>query len=207
MFPFGALFRRGALRTFLPMLPGLLWGGCADRTDPVASGRANVTGHEQAVSSPGDRALAGGLASDIPSLPVDGLDGGRREGSTREFRTGNAGPRFADVHEEAGLQFVFDNGSSRAKLMVESTSGGAGWLDYDRDGWWDLYLPQGGNPFADYQLPEAVIKLKQGFGRLIRTRRDTGTVVILDPRVLTRHYGRTFLESLPNCRQVRERVE
>lgn len=65
----------------------------------------------------------------------------------------------------------------------------------------------GGNPFVDYQLPEAVIKLKQGFGRLIRTRRDTGTVVILDPRVLTKHYGKTFLESLPDCRRVRERVE
>ena len=55
----------------------------------------------------------------------------------------------------------------------------------------------GGNAFADYQLPEAVLKLKQGFGRLIRTREDTGTVVILDPRVLTKPYGRVFLESLP----------
>jgi len=54
-----------------------------------------------------------------------------------------------------------------------------------------------GNAFAEYQLPEAVLKLKQGFGRLIRTREDTGTVVILDPRVLTKPYGRVFLESLP----------
>ena len=59
----------------------------------------------------------------------------------------------------------------------------------------------GGNPFRDYQLPEAVLKLKQGFGRLIRTRRDTGRVVILDPRVRTKPYGRTFLDSLPNCRR------
>ena len=43
----------------------------------------------------------------------------------------------------------------------------------------------GGNPFRDYQLPEAILKLKQGFGRLIRTQRDTGMVVILDPRVRT----------------------
>lgn len=55
----------------------------------------------------------------------------------------------------------------------------------------------GGNAFAEYQLPEAVLKLKQGFGRLIRTADDTGTVVILDPRVLTKPYGRVFLESLP----------
>jgi ATP-dependent DNA helicase DinG len=66
---------------------------------------------------------------------------------------------------------------------------------------------RGGNPFVDYQLPEAVIKLKQGFGRLIRTRRDRGTVVILDPRMITKHYGRTFLDSLPPARVVRERAD
>ncbi|MDZ4657383.1 MAG: helicase C-terminal domain-containing protein [Bythopirellula sp.] len=59
----------------------------------------------------------------------------------------------------------------------------------------------GGEPFRDYQLPEAALKLKQGFGRLIRSRTDTGRVVILDPRVHTKSYGRTFLESLPNCRK------
>lgn len=55
----------------------------------------------------------------------------------------------------------------------------------------------GGNAFVEYQLPEAVLKLKQGFGRLIRTAEDRGTVVILDPRMLTKPYGRVFLESLP----------
>ena len=59
---------------------------------------------------------------------------------------------------------------------------------------------RGGNPFRDYQTPEAIIKLKQGFGRLIRHRNDTGRVVILDPRVLTKPYGRLFIESLPKCR-------
>jgi ATP-dependent DNA helicase DinG len=57
----------------------------------------------------------------------------------------------------------------------------------------------GGNPFGDYQLPEAVLKLKQGFGRLIRAKTDTGIVVILDPRVRTKPYGRVFLDSLPEC--------
>lgn len=57
----------------------------------------------------------------------------------------------------------------------------------------------GGNPFRDYQLPEAVIKLKQGFGRLIRTANDRGIVVILDPRIITKQYGKTFLDSLPQC--------
>ena len=65
----------------------------------------------------------------------------------------------------------------------------------------------GGNPFRDYQLPEAVLKLKQGFGRLIRTKRDTGMVVILDPRMRTKPYGRLFLASLPNCRQVVESAD
>jgi ATP-dependent DNA helicase DinG len=64
----------------------------------------------------------------------------------------------------------------------------------------------GGVPFRDYQLPEAVLRLKQGFGRLIRTATDKGTVVILDPRVLTKSYGKLFLSSLPDCRQLVETV-
>jgi ATP-dependent DNA helicase DinG len=63
---------------------------------------------------------------------------------------------------------------------------------------------RGGSPFVEYQVPEAVIKLKQGFGRLIRTKTDRGIVVILDPRVLTKPYGRTFLNSLPKCPQIIE---
>ena len=58
----------------------------------------------------------------------------------------------------------------------------------------------GGNPFVDYQVPQAAIKLKQGFGRLIRTRTDRGLVVIFDPRVLMKRYGRAFLDALPECR-------
>ena len=65
----------------------------------------------------------------------------------------------------------------------------------------------GGNPFRDYQLPEAVLKLKQGFGRLIRSKRDTGMVVILDPRVRSKPYGKIFLASLPECRVVVEPVD
>ncbi|AMV38856.1 ATP-dependent DNA helicase [Planctomyces sp. SH-PL62] len=61
---------------------------------------------------------------------------------------------------------------------------------------------RGGNPFVEYQIPEAVIKLKQGFGRLIRTRTDRGIVAILDPRVLTKPYGKTFLNSLPDCPRI-----
>jgi ATP-dependent DNA helicase DinG len=59
---------------------------------------------------------------------------------------------------------------------------------------------QGGNPFFDYQLPSAIIKFKQGFGRLIRSKTDQGIVVILDSRVVRKRYGRLFLESIPRCR-------
>jgi len=62
----------------------------------------------------------------------------------------------------------------------------------------------GGDPFTDYQLPEAVIRFKQGFGRLIRSRTDTGFVVVLDHRLLTRHYGRAFLAALPDIEVVRD---
>jgi ATP-dependent DNA helicase DinG len=53
------------------------------------------------------------------------------------------------------------------------------------------------NPFRSYTLPEAMIKFRQGMGRLIRTKTDTGDMVVLDPRIVTRWYGRLFIESLP----------
>ncbi len=55
----------------------------------------------------------------------------------------------------------------------------------------------GGNPFFQYQLPEAILKFKQGFGRLIRTKRDRGIVVVLDGRIVKKSYGRAFLGALP----------
>ncbi len=61
---------------------------------------------------------------------------------------------------------------------------------------------RGGNPFAEHTVPQAVIKLKQGFGRLIRSRTDWGAVVLLDSRVVTRSYGRVFLDSLPPARRL-----
>ncbi|MEM0926119.1 MAG: helicase C-terminal domain-containing protein, partial [Planctomycetota bacterium] len=56
----------------------------------------------------------------------------------------------------------------------------------------------GGNPFYEFQLPEAAIKFRQGVGRLIRTKSDRGIVVVLDPRVSTKRYGKLFLDSLPS---------
>jgi len=61
----------------------------------------------------------------------------------------------------------------------------------------DRIRERGGNPFMDYQLPEAIIKFKQGFGRLIRSHADRGRVVVLDRRVMSKPYGRKFIEALP----------
>lgn len=58
---------------------------------------------------------------------------------------------------------------------------------------------RGGDAFTQYSLPEAILKLRQGVGRLIRTKSDHGIVVILDNRIVTRPYGRAFLQALPEC--------
>jgi ATP-dependent DNA helicase DinG len=57
----------------------------------------------------------------------------------------------------------------------------------------------GGNSFSDFSLPEAILKFRQGVGRLIRTRSDSGIVVLLDNRVLNKRYGQAFLDSIPAC--------
>jgi DNA polymerase-3 subunit epsilon/ATP-dependent DNA helicase DinG len=54
-------------------------------------------------------------------------------------------------------------------------------------------------PFDEYTVPEAILKFRQGFGRLIRSRSDRGVVAIFDRRVLTKNYGRAFIDSLPQC--------
>src|SRR5205809_508693 len=59
---------------------------------------------------------------------------------------------------------------------------------------------QGGSSFYEYSVPQAIISLKQGLGRLIRSRTDRGVLAVLDPRLRTKMYGQQFLKSLPNCR-------
>ena len=60
-----------------------------------------------------------------------------------------------------------------------------------------LINEDGGNAFTEFQVPQAVISLKQGFGRLIRSETDRGILAILDHRIVRKPYGRVFLESLP----------
>ena len=64
----------------------------------------------------------------------------------------------------------------------------------------DAIAAAGGNAFFDYQVPSAVITLKQGFGRLIRSLKDRGVLMLLDPRIQRQRYGRIFLDSLPPYR-------
>jgi len=58
---------------------------------------------------------------------------------------------------------------------------------------------RGGNSFGEFSLPEAILKFRQGVGRLIRTKTDTGIIVVLDNRVLSKRYGQAFLDALPQC--------
>lgn len=66
----------------------------------------------------------------------------------------------------------------------------------------ELILERGGDPFYEYTLPSAVVKFKQGFGRLIRHKKDRGCIICLDKRLFTKSYGKMFLNSLPYCQQV-----
>jgi ATP-dependent DNA helicase DinG len=63
----------------------------------------------------------------------------------------------------------------------------------------ELIEARGGDPFTEYSLPEAILKLRQGVGRLIRTKNDHGIIVILDNRIVNRPYGRAFIQALPKC--------
>jgi ATP-dependent DNA helicase DinG len=63
------------------------------------------------------------------------------------------------------------------------------------------------NPFFEYQVPQATLLFRQGFGRLIRTKNDSGAVAVLDSRIVTKNYGRQFLKSIPKCRITDERQE
>jgi len=64
----------------------------------------------------------------------------------------------------------------------------------------DIIKQEGRNSFEEYILPEAVIKFKQGFGRLIRSKKDKGIIVVMDNRIKTKHYGLSFINSIPKCK-------
>ncbi|MBO4544626.1 MAG: ATP-dependent DNA helicase, partial [Verrucomicrobia bacterium] len=63
----------------------------------------------------------------------------------------------------------------------------------------EMIQQRGGDPFMEYSLPEAILKFRQGIGRLIRTQSDHGIVVVLDNRLLNKFYGNAFLNAVPRC--------
>ncbi|KAB2338296.1 ATP-dependent DNA helicase DinG [Cytobacillus depressus] len=71
----------------------------------------------------------------------------------------------------------------------------------------ELIKQNGGNPFSDYSLPEAIIRFKQGFGRLIRTQMDKGFIIIFDRRITTTQYGKAFLESIPKVPLIKSNIQ
>jgi ATP-dependent DNA helicase DinG len=71
----------------------------------------------------------------------------------------------------------------------------------------DAITQAGGNAFMDYQLPHAIISLKQGAGRLIRDEEDRGVLMICDPRLISRPYGRKIWQSLPPMKRTRNLAE
>jgi len=128
-----------SVASLIAMLAWLLLAGCNSRGPALPTVASSLRTREPPPSAASSSKLLEGLPAVRKKAPNE---------SPERFRYSKVGLRFTDVHDELGLNFVFDNGKSRARLMLESTSGGVGWLDYDGDGWWDLYLPQGGNPFT-----------------------------------------------------------
>jgi len=70
----------------------------------------------------------------------------------------------------------------------------------------DKIKESGGNSFRDYMLPQAILQFKQGFGRLIRSKNDTGVVIVADKRVVSKGYGKMFIKALPNI-NVKKNIE
>ena len=110
------------------------------------------------------------LQADIHEMVVDWLAAGLDPEKSVIFIQ-------SEVKEHAELHLLFSMLVSKARL--------------------ERIRDRGGSPFMDDQVPRAVIRFKQGFGRLIRSTSDTGRVVVLDPRLVTKPYGRCFLEALP----------
>ncbi len=153
-------------------------------------GRALVlfTSHSQLQST--YRALARPLEQDDVLILAQGLDGSRRQ-VLDTFKTQERMALFGTKSFWEGIDVV---GEALSCLAITRLP-----FNVPSDPIFAARSETFDDPFAQYAVPEAVLRFRQGFGRLIRSKTDRGVVVILDKRVLTKNYGRLFLESLPKC--------
>lgn len=153
-------------------------------------GRALVlfTSHSQLQST--YRALARLLEQDDILVLAQGLDGSRRQ-VLDTFKTQERMALFGTKSFWEGIDVV---GEALSCLAIARLP-----FNVPSDPIFAARSETFDDPFGQYAVPEAVLRFRQGFGRLIRSKSDRGVVVILDKRVLTKNYGRLFLESLPNC--------
>jgi DNA polymerase-3 subunit epsilon/ATP-dependent DNA helicase DinG len=136
-------------------------------------------------------ALRDRLAAQGISLLAQGIDESSRTRLLETFRHGSRSVLFGTNAFWEGIDVV---GDALSCVMVARLP-----FAVPTDPVYAARAEQFDNPFADFAVPQAVLRLKQGFGRLIRSRTDRGVVVVLDRRVVTRFYGQIFLRSLPPC--------
>ncbi len=153
-------------------------------------GRALVlfTSHSQLQTT--YRALARKLEQDDVLVLAQGLDGSRRQ-VLDTFKTQERMALFGTKSFWEGIDVVGEALSCLAMTRLP--------FNVPSDPIFAARSETFDDPFGQYAVPEAVLRFRQGFGRLIRSKSDRGVVAILDKRVLTKNYGRLFLESLPKC--------
>ncbi|WP_080845482.1 ATP-dependent DNA helicase DinG [Cytobacillus gottheilii] len=141
------------------------------------------------------------------ALFAQGISGGSRTRLTRNFQRFEKAILFGTSSFWEGVDIPGDDLSCLIIVRLPFTPPDepihAAKSDYIRK--------QGGNPFYEYSLPEAVLRFKQGFGRLIRTEKDRGFILVFDRRIVTTKYGKAFLDSVPDIdvqeKNINETVE
>jgi DNA polymerase-3 subunit epsilon/ATP-dependent DNA helicase DinG len=154
------------------------------RTLVLFTSRAQLSSTYQALRAP--------LAGQGIKLLAQGIDESSRTRLLESFRRGSRVVLFGTNAFWEGIDVV---GEALSCVMVTRLP-----FAVPTDPVYAARAEQFDDPFGDYAVPQAVLRLKQGFGRLIRARTDRGAVVVLDRRVVTRFYGQVFLRSLPRCR-------